>query len=52
MFDDLFTADEFLIDPEDVQAPTGENWDTGIVPDIFASGDSQDIFNTKECAIQ
>jgi len=50
-FDDFFQQDEFLIDPEDVVATTGENWDTGIQRDIFASGDIQDIFSTKECAV-
>ena len=48
-FDDFFQQDEFLIDPEDIQdlPATTENWDTGNVPDIFASGDSPDIFTTK-----
>ncbi len=49
-FDDFFGQDEFLIDPEDAQnLPEGaENWDTGIAPDIFKSGENQDIFNTKD----
>ena len=48
-FDDFFNQDEFLIDPEDTQdlPVTTENWDTGIDADIFASGESPDIFNTK-----
>lgn len=50
VFDDFFGQDEFLIDPEDAQnLPEGaENWDTGIAPDIFKSGENQDIFNTKD----
>lgn len=48
-FDDLFSNDDFLIDPEDVRdvAPS-ENWDTGNEDDIFKSGNQPDIFSTKE----
>lgn len=48
MFDDFFGQDDFLIDPDDVDdIPQGENWNTGIHPDIFTSGNNQDIFSTK-----
>lgn len=47
-FDDLFSEDEFLIDPEDLELQTDEKWDTGVSPDIFTSGEKPDIFNTKE----
>ena len=46
-FDDLFSEDEFVIDPEDLELQTEEKWDTGITPDIFASGSAPDIFSTK-----
>jgi hypothetical protein len=48
-FDDLFSNDDFLIDPEDVRevVPT-ENWDTGNEADIFGTGERPDIFSTKE----
>jgi hypothetical protein len=46
-FDDLFSEDEFVIDPDDLELQTEEKWDTGISPDIFASGSEPDIFNTK-----
>lgn len=48
MFEDLFTDDDFLIEPElDDEVENGnEPWDTGIQPDIFASGAEQDIFTT------
>ena len=49
VMDDFFDQDDFLIDPEDIEENTsGETWDTGISPDIFASGESQDIFSTKD----
>jgi hypothetical protein len=47
-FDDFFQQDEFMIDPEDLETPQGESWDTGIQQDIFASGEKQDIFNTRD----
>lgn len=50
-FDDFFQSDEFLIDPEDLETPSGENWDTGIQPDIFATGELPDIFTTKDAAV-
>jgi hypothetical protein len=47
-FDDFFDEGDFVIDPDDLHSrETGENWDTGIAPDIFASGEQQDIFSTK-----
>jgi len=51
-FEDFFGQDDFLIDPEDLESATdvtagGESWDTGSIPDIFASGECQDIFSTK-----
>lgn len=48
-FDDLFGSDDFLIDPEDIEnlPETSEAWNTGNSPDIFASGERQDIFTTK-----
>lgn len=53
MFDDLFTEEDFVLDPEDLETnPTGEKWDTGIVPDIFASGEEPDIFSTKGVALE
>lgn len=49
-FDDLFGPDDFSIDPEDLVSHdgVGEAWDTGVQPDIFASGEKQDIFSTKD----
>jgi hypothetical protein len=49
MFDDLFGPDDFMLDPEDVQNQVEgtESWDTGNESDIFASGESPDIFTTK-----
>lgn len=49
MFDDLFGDDDFVIDPDDLETVTEEKdaWDTGIDPDIFSSGEEQDIFTTK-----
>lgn len=49
MFDDFFSQDDFLIDQEDMELEVSESdsWDTGISPDIFATGESQDIFNTR-----
>jgi hypothetical protein len=48
-FDDLFGTDDFLIDPEEVQEVIAtEGWDTGNEPDIFGTGQRQDIFSTKE----
>ena len=47
-FDDLFTNDDFLIDPEDErEIVQTESWDTGNSPDIFASGERPDIFSTR-----
>lgn len=49
-FDDFFDDGDFMIDPEEngnIPDNTRENWDTGISPDIFASGERQDIFSTK-----
>ena len=51
-FDDLFGPDDFVIDAEDVQevgavTSTEGNWDTGNEADIFASGETPDIFSTK-----
>lgn len=48
-FDDFFDQDDFLIDPEDLENTSDENWDTGVKPDIFVSGGEQDIFSTKDC---
>ncbi len=48
VFDDFFAQDEFLIDPDDLELETDENWDTGIKSDIFATGQNPDIFKTKE----
>mgnify|MGYP003565084696 CR=1 FL=1 len=46
-FDDFFNEGDFVIDPDDFYPrETGENWDTGIDPDIFTSGEQQDIFFT------
>ena len=46
-YEDFFGQEDFLIDPEDLETEnTTEPFDTGIVPDIFASGDNQDIFST------
>lgn len=48
IFDDFFGEDDFTIDPDDLYTRDDtEGWDTGIDPDIFASGQAQDIFNTK-----
>lgn len=49
MFEDLLGADDFILDPEDIQsvAPGGEGWDSGIEPDIFASGETPDLWSTK-----
>jgi hypothetical protein len=48
-FDDLFSNDDFLIDPEDVREVTRtESWDTGNDPDIFGTGETPDIFTTKD----
>jgi hypothetical protein len=49
-FDDFFGQEEFMIDPDDLDdlpANTSENWDTGLSPDIFSSGESPDIFTTR-----
>jgi len=47
-FDDFFDEGDFIIDPDDYHPrDTNESWDTGNSPDIFASGDDQDIFSTK-----
>ena len=46
MFEDLLTDDDFLIDPE-IEEVSDENWDTGITPDIFTSGQEPDIFTTR-----
>ena len=48
IFEDMFTPDDFLLDPEDSELQTDENWDTGIPSDIFASGEVADIFTTKD----
>lgn len=48
-FDDFFSDDDFLIDPDDLYPrDSDEGWDTGVSPDIFASGEPQDIFSTKD----
>jgi hypothetical protein len=48
-FDDFFGDDDFMIDPEDleVERTDNESWNTGIEPDVFASGNNPDIFSTK-----
>jgi len=48
-WDDLFGDDDFLVVDENdlaVQSTEGDAWDTGCDPDIFASGQNQDIFST------
>lgn len=47
---DFFDIDEFVIDPDEVQAPvnSGEVFDTGHDQDLFSSGTPQDIFTTKD----
>lgn len=50
-FDDFFNQEDFLIDPDDMENTSGETFDTGIVPDIFASGQSPDIFTTKDAVV-
>lgn len=47
-FDDFFDQTEFLIDPDEHEIVQRENWDTGINPDIFSSGETPDIFTTKD----
>lgn len=48
IFDDFFDEGDFIIDPEDIESRDDiEEWDTGIDPDLFASGGDQDIFSTK-----
>lgn len=52
-FDDFFDEGDFIItDPEDISGDlpetVGEGWDTGMNPDIFASGETPDIFSTKD----
>lgn len=48
-FDDLLGVEDFMIDEEDVRdVTTTEAWDTGNGSDIFASGESPDIFSTKD----
>jgi len=50
-FDDFFSDDDFIIDPQDVTGDlperSGEGWDTGMDSDIFATGEMPDIFSTK-----
>lgn len=46
-YDDFFGDEDFLIDPEALENDSGENWDTGISPDICSTGEPQDIFSTK-----
>jgi hypothetical protein len=47
-FDEFFDFDDFAIDPDDLDSVSqDESWDTGIEPDIFATGENQDIFSTK-----
>jgi len=47
---DFFDIDEFVIDPDEVQAPVeeGELFDTGNPQDLFSSGQPSDLFSTKE----
>jgi len=46
-FDDFFGQEDFLIDPDEKELKTTENWDTGIDSDIFVTGSNPDIFSTK-----
>lgn len=50
MQDDFFDIDEFVIDPDEVNAPVeeGELFDTGHESDLFSSGQPTDLFSTKE----
>ena len=48
-FDDIFDDSDFMIDPDDLYPRESEgDWDTGIEPDVFASGEKQDLFSTKD----
>ena len=47
-FDDFLGSEDFLIlEEEDYASPDGESWDTGVAPDIYSTGQPQDIFSTK-----
>lgn len=46
MYEDFLGQEDFMIDPEDLDVESTEPFETGIVPDIFASGENQDIFST------
>jgi hypothetical protein len=48
MFDDFFNDEDFVLDPEDLQNNSGEEWETGIEPDMFSSGETPDIWSTKD----
>ena len=53
-FDDFFdlAEEDFIIDPDDYHSrDDNESWDTGIEPDIFSTGQAQDIFTTKDVSL-